>query len=479
MIKLRIVGVCCEYLPPISTMLRVLPYGSLFIQLFFSVQGDVFGDNSHLNSPRQITAVPAASTGAPTSDVIQCSPSDVVVNECTDDKINADNYVNFRIDDFLVEYIANFGVAPNFPQTFVNNQSPPGSGRSFDCSTMDSPCTVSGNANPAATTDCAFSAIAGVQSTSCGLFLSPQAAFVVKNWIGLWSVTRDVFRAVEIAGNNIENSNFVNDVVDALKERKRGFFDGLINSIVDLVFKIFIPRGKLILKGFRIFDNLVTNGELSERPAPDIFETAQANEQIEDVAERTKDQLRRQIQNIVTGIQAQCQKTLDLVFNDPNSIPIGSAEEARNSVVFKLANSGAYLQPAPSQAELAADMERNLKNWIVSSTMTTMQWKLILDPTELFDPPGQFGVACEGNSGFPNTLGQPCGLLLHSDSKADFNDGAKPNDPHKLRGLIDVGAMFTNAAACGGGSVNPDSLGTGGTGLPECLFNFQVITLQD
>jgi hypothetical protein len=477
--------------PPLPTMLRNLIPAVLLLHTHINAHGISHQDDRHLHVPRQLTdfiapsstfsgPIPSSSAG-PTPNFV-CGPNDqVIVNECTDDKINADNWINFRIDDFLVEYLVTFGVAPSFPQVFINNQSPQGKAGTLDTRQIDSlgRLTSFGVNEQGATSDCAFSAIANAVSTECALYLSPQAAWVVKNWIGLWQVTHDVHEAVGFAGTAILGSTFIDDVVDALKERKRGFFDGLINTLVEVVFKVFIPRGKLILKGFRVFDNLVTNGELSERPAPDIFETAQANEQIEDVAERTKDQLRRQIQNIITGIQAQCQKTLDLVFSDTASVPIGSADEARNSVPFKLANQGAYLRPAPGRDELQADMERNLKNWIVSSTMTTMQWKLILDPTELFDPPGEFGVACKGNNGFPFTLGQPCGLLLHSDSKADFNDGAKPNDPHKLEELIDVREMFSNAAGCGGGRVNPDSLGTGGTGLPACLYNFEIITLRD
>jgi hypothetical protein len=123
-------------------------------------------------------------------------------------------------------------------------------------------------------------------------------------------------------------------------------------------------------------------------------------------------------------------------------------------------------------------MEENLKHWIVSSTMTGMQWELLLSPRELFDDPADPGGVCrKGFKGIPKFMGAECALFRRV-GEGEF--GAKPGNPAILENLIDFQAAAENALECAGGTPNWETVldgEVGAGGLPRCLYNFPVIQL--
>jgi hypothetical protein len=155
------------------------------------------------------------------------------------------------------------------------------------------------------------------------VYLAPQAAFVFRNWERTHEVIKDVHDAIRTATfvsllgfhifalgtglppQNIINSNFIDEAdkaIDVLQEEKGNLFDGLVNKVLDLIFgNIFTQKedGEKILTAFRIFDHLVTNGEIGPEPP---LEVVAANQAIEEGAERFKDQMKRQLRNTFTTL---------------------------------------------------------------------------------------------------------------------------------------------------------------------------------
>jgi hypothetical protein len=238
-------------------------------------------------------------------------------------------------------------------------------------------------------------------------------------------------------------------------------------------------QGDKILTAFRIFDNFVSNGEIGPEPSPNIFEVVAANQAIEAGAERTKDQMKRQLQSTATTLQAELQKTLNLVFGGAASTSqILSVDDARRSLPFQLANSGAYLRRRPDLRTITDTVERNLKNVVVSRIIEGMKWQFILDDTVLVDDPADPGGACRGNKGFAD-VGARCGGFKKSPKISSFDEG-RPNDPRRLETLIDVRAMFNNALRCDGQPRGTnDFFGLDfNPSLPPCIYNFPIEPLE-
>lgn len=432
-------------------------------------------------SPLEVRQAPAA---APTSDVIvplvTCEET-FPVKACGITDLTTANWRAFGIDDFLVEFLQTFGMTQNFPREFVLQQSPIGSPHEFGCFFVDDQaCIHAVVRNSASETDCAFTTIPNVVETVCNRYLSPQAAFVVQNYINLWQGVQNNFRAVEDAGRAILNSNFVNDVVDGLSEEKGSIFQAVFEAIVSIVIG-FLPFGAAFKVGAKLFTRIdsilgFTGDDVLGGPV-DVVKTINANDNIDDLAERIKDQLTRQIQDIITTEQSRMQTVLDRVFGTVvRSRAIVSADDARNSPVFQFAGSGEYLDGVPTREQLAANIEKNLKNFVVSSTISNIGWEFLLDPRELFEPPPVVsGTVCRANKGIPNVLGVPCGLF-----RTGGFDGKRMNNPEVLSGLIDVKEMFDNASGCGGGQPDWQAVINGEDGqdrLPRCMYNFKVTRL--
>lgn len=124
-------------------------------------------------------------------------------------------------------------------------------------------------------------------------------------------------------------------------------------------------------------------------------------------------------------------------------------------------------------------METNLENWVVSSTITGMEWNMLLDPTQLEDDPADPGGVCrKAMKGFPGALGFACAEFR----RGGFG-GAKPENPAILEPLIDVEDAIRNAQECDGGSPDwqavVDGTDDSGTALPRCLYTFSVLVIAD
>jgi hypothetical protein len=248
---------------------------------------------------------------------LECDPSDQPVKACGTSDLTASNWAAFNIDDFLVDFLFVFGSPDFFPGFFVDNQAVSGGNAGLDCSTPDASCLHPTLQNAVPETDCAFSIIPNVLGSVCNKYLSPQAAFVVQNWINLFQGTSNSFRAIEDAGNTIAASTFVNDIVDGLSEEQGNLLEAVFESIVSLVLGI-LPFGRAFQLGVKLFSGIDTilglAGQGSALTGPlGAISIAEANADIEDLAERTKDQLTRQIQEIVVGTKGQMQQVLDVV----------------------------------------------------------------------------------------------------------------------------------------------------------------------
>ncbi|KIW73276.1 hypothetical protein PV04_01408 [Phialophora macrospora] len=419
-----------------------------------------------------------------------CNPSDQPVSACGSAHLSKANWAAFGIDDFLVNFIFVFGTGVvstdlGFPGFFVQQNLVPGADFLFDCSIIGSTlCSHPAQTNPTVEDDCAFRDIPNIDSAACGKYITPQAGFVVENFIRFHKSVSNNFLAIEDAGNAILNSNFISDVVDGLSEEQGSILDAVFGAIAGFVIGI-LPFGRAFTLGVELFKGLdrlySLAGQDSVLSSPlDIVNTISANNAIQDLAERTKDQLRRQVEQMVASSQAQMQEALDIMFGTgPKSVAGQSGTDAQDSFAFQLAQNGAFLDTVPSREDLAVVMESNLKNWIVSSTMTGMDWNVLLDPTLLEDDPADPGGVCrKGIKGIPGVLGAVC-----ADFRRGGFGGTKPENPAVLESLIDVEDMIRNAQECNGNS--PiwrgiiDGSDTSRTTLPRCMYKFSVLSIAD
>jgi hypothetical protein len=419
-----------------------------------------------------------------------CNPSDQPVSACGSTDLSRANWAAFDIDDFLVNFIFVFGTGVvstdlGFPGFFVQQNLVPGADFLFDCSTIGSTlCSHPAGTNPTVEDDCAFRDIPNIDTSVCGKYITPQAGFVVENFIRFHKSVSNNFLAIEDAGNAIINSNFISDVVDGLSEEKGNILDAVFGAIADFVIGI-LPFGRAFTLGVELFKGLdkvySLAGQDSVLSSPlDVINTISANNAIQDLADRTKDQLKRQIEQMVTSSQAQMQDALDIVFGTgPKSVAGQSGSDAQESFAFQLAQNGAFLDAVPSREDLAVVMESNLKNWIVSSTITGMDWNILLDPTLLEDDPADPGGVCrKAIKGIPGALGAACAEFR----RGGFG-GIKPQNPSVLESLIDVEEMLRNAQECNGNS--PiwrgiiDGTDTSRTALPRCMYKFSVLSIAD
>ncbi|OAP54954.1 hypothetical protein AYL99_10654 [Fonsecaea erecta] len=416
-----------------------------------------------------------------------CNPADQQVKACGAADLSTSNWAAFRIDDFLSSFVLTFGAGTStdlgFPGYFVRQNLLPGESFLFDCSIVGSDlCKHPVGVNPAVGTDCAFKDIPNVGNEACGGYISPQAGFVVENFIRFHQAVSNNFFAIEDAGSAILNSNFIDEVVDGLSEEQGNILEAVFEAIAGFVLGI-LPFGRAFTLGVQLFKNLdriysLAGDDKALSGSLDVVRTIAANEAIRDLAERTKDQLRRQVQEIVDSSQRRMQESIDIVFGTgPNSAfgqPGGS--EAQDNFAFSLAQSGAFLDAVPARTDLAAIMETNLKNWIVSSTMAGMEWNIVLDPTEYEDDPADPGGVCrKAMKGVPFILGTQC-----AEFRRGGFDSPKPENPAVLESLIDVAEAIRNAQECNGGSPNWQSVVDGtdnsATSLPRCLYTFPVIS---
>jgi hypothetical protein len=422
-------------------------------------------------------------TDAITIPFINCDAADSPVKACGESDLTPANWAAFGIDTFLIQFLTTFGETAQFPSAFYQQQLPPDTPSRLDCSTMDSQgCLMPNRFNPNTNTDCAFASL-GPSATACHAFLSPQAGFVVQNYINLWTGVVNNFRAVNDAGDAILSTNVIDNVVDALKEREGNLVQTIVEAIAGIAVS-FLPFGgafKVGVRLFRVIDTIlkISGDQGIGTSSLDVIQVAVANENIRDLAERTKDQMRRQIQNIVTGTQQQMQNTLDAVFSG-NGQALPSEEQARNSRAFQFASSGAFLDPVPSREELAANMERNLKNWVVSSTIQAMGWEMLIETRKLFDDPANPGGVCRDGFGGTTQFSE-CAFFSRNKRQGPFANGLS-----RIQGEVDLRAAFENAQECqntGGGSVNweavADEIDQGDeNGLPRCFYNFKVTFLD-
>ncbi|KIX97720.1 uncharacterized protein Z520_06498 [Fonsecaea multimorphosa CBS 102226] len=422
-----------------------------------------------------------------------CNSADQPVKACGAADLTTANWASFKIDDFLSTFVQTFGAGTSttlgFPGYFVQQNLLDGEQFLFDCSIIGSGagsdlCKHPTGVKPNLGTDCAFKDIPNVGLSPCGNYITPQAGFVVENFIRFHQGVSNNFLAIEDAGNAILQSSFINDVVDGLSEEQGNILEAVFEAIAGFVLGI-LPFGRAFTLGVKLFKNLdriyALAGDDKALSGPlDVIRTIEANEAIQDLAERTKDQLRRQVQEIVDSSQRRMSESVDIVFGTgPKSAAGQVGIDAQDNFAFNLAQSGGFLDAVPSREELAATMETNLKNWIVSSTMTGMDWNIVLDPTRLEDDPADVGGVCrKAMKGVPFILGTQC-----AEFRRGGFDSPKPENPAVLESLIDVSEAIRNAEECNGRSPNWQSVVDGTddstTSLPRCLYTFPVISIAD
>lgn len=412
-----------------------------------------------------------------------CDPSEAIVGACGTTDLTSANWQAFNIDDFLSNFISVFGNGAAsgipFPQFFVNQNIPPGSSFSFDCTATGS-CSHPEALNSAFQSDCAFQGTSSSSSNVCNRYITPEAGFVVENYVRLTQSITNNMNAIGNAGSNILASTFIDEVVDGLSAQQGNVFKAVVEAVASVFISIFPFRGVAQVAA-SLFDKLGTalfvtgqDGILTSPFA--AVGLILENEAIQDEAERTKDQLKRQIQEIISSSQGRLQQAHDIIFGTGPGSAASQPESERDNIVFRQADSGAFLDIVEDFGELSAAMENNLKNFIVSSVMKGQQWSVLLSPRELFDDPAIPGGVCrDGFGGIPFILGAECALFRKTD-QGEFGDQAAR--PAVLEGLIDVVGAITNARECAGASLDGTAVveGTdpGVARLPTCLYDFPV-----
>lgn len=377
----------------------------------------------------------------------------------------------------------------------------------------DATCTHPSVLNTAAIdTDCAFQDIPHANETDCAAYIAPEAAFIVQNYINYWQSVQNNFRAIEDAGDNISRTGFVDTIVSGLTPRNESISEEIFELLASLAVA-FLPLGREVaavgefmeavggvlevaVKGTDIVkesQGLVGKSNIPkclQVPTPTMTrgdawqeftvltsttEVVQANHKETDKAKSINDQVKQQVQNIVTGTQAFMQTLLDHAFG-PN--PVDSrlvSQDARaidttslGANVLRFASQGRWLDNVPARSDLAAQMEVNLKHWIVSRVLKAQGYSVVVDTTL---PEADLDIqiqACARSGGALVSAG--CAQLRS-------RGGNTPEDPTVLASQIDFDTAMTNAQACEG-SVSDFSSFLDPTrrsqGLPACLYDFPV-----
>lgn len=415
-----------------------------------------------------------------------CLTSATPVTACGSGDLTTDSWNKFNIDAFLSGFINQFGTSDNFPKFFVLQDSPTRNPfDSFDCSSFgSSTCTVPTLFNGDVGSDCIFD---GLEQTFCASFIAPEAGFVVQDYINMWQGLQNHHDAIQDAADAITSSGFINTMVSALAPKKQSIAPAVFDLIADIVTDVLPIGGEIkaattFMKKFRLIFNK-TKSDL-KNDSNDIESIIQSNEAIDQEVSATEEQLTQQLGNMVTGTQARLQKILDQVFGankDPRVVT--GAEEIASTYAFRNAASGMFLDDVPQRSDLAAQMQKQLQNWIVSSVLTTMGYDVVVDTAGTFDDPANPGGVCKAENGF--TVGPDCALFRIGgiDFKGNvIDDGTKGNNIFALQddAGMDIPGMIANAQACNGGNGGgvadfEDFLSMGNTNaLPNCMFNFRV-----
>lgn len=414
-----------------------------------------------------------------------CTLSTTPVTSCGSGDLTTANWNNFNIDAFVSGFINQFGTSDNFPKFFVSQDTPTQNPfDNFDCSSFgSSSCSVPALSNPDVGVDCVFN---GLESTFCANFIAPEAGFVVQNYINMWQGLQNHHDAIQDAANAITSAGFINTMVSSLAPKKQPIGPAVFDLIADLVTDILPIGGEIkaattFLKKFRLIFNK-TKSDLKD-DSKDIVSIIQSNEDIDKEVSATEDQLTQQLANMVTGTQSRLQNILDSVFGaskDPQQI--ASAGDIASTYAFQNAQGGMFLDDVPQRSDLAAQMQKQLQNWIVSSVLTTMGYDVTIDTTELADPPGAPGTVCKAENGFSVSGGCALFRINGIDGGGNVIDHAQQgNNIFALQTAgMDISGMIGNAQACNGGSGGgvadfEDFLSMSNTNaLPSCMFNFRV-----
>ncbi|EXJ66556.1 uncharacterized protein A1O5_10225 [Cladophialophora psammophila CBS 110553] len=396
-----------------------------------------------------------------------CFMSTTPVTACGQGDLTKANWDAFGIDNFLAGFINQFDTSDNFPKFFVSQDTPTENPfDNFDCSTFGSTtCTIPTLNNPDAATNC--------------------AGFIVQNYINLWQGLQNHHDAIQDAADAITKANFINTMVSALAPKKEPIGPAVFSLIVDLVTDILPIAGEIkaattFMKKIRLIIK-ATKSDL-EDDSKDIVSIVQDNEAIDQEVSATEDQLTQQLANMATGTQSRLQNILNQIFGankDPRLI--ADASTIGSTFAFLNAYHGMFLDDVPQRADLAAQMQKQLQNWIVSSVLSTMGYDVTIDTTPLEDPPSQPGVLCRAENGF--TAGAGCALFringIDHDNGDVIDNAQQGNNIFALQDAgVDINAMIANAQACngGGGTVDFETfLDMDNTdALPSCMFNFRV-----
>jgi hypothetical protein len=190
----------------------------------------------------------------------------------------------------------------------------------------------------------------------------------------------------------------------------------------------------------------------------------------------------RQLDLIVEGEQQRLTFVLESVFNGVPEQNIFTAPDreqaARDTMVFKFAQSGGFLQGNGDMAtleELTAAAETTMKNTIVTAVMKVYRWQAIRIFGLAFDvpdAPNDRTVCREGYKGLPDTLGAPCIVFRRG---TNVNKDPRMEDPSVIEKFVDWPAMAQNADICAGGQPDPSpNAEIGEDGLPKCFYDFPV-----
>jgi hypothetical protein len=347
-----------------------------------------------------------------------CNPLTGRVTSCTTEDFTQAKWRTFDIDTYLETYIDVFGLTPQFPKTFVQNQLDANLGAvEFDCRSIDSQSCSQPTSTLAFGGDrgCAFRFLDDLGV--CGSYIAPEAAFIAENYVRLFQGARTSRDAINDAAAAIKASTFINDVVDSLAEERGSIGAAILESIAGIALG-FLPFAEAISAAGQLASGLDSIlGESGEAgiSLPDstaIITTVVSNEQIEDEKERLKDQISRQLDEIARAYSSRMDNVLFAVFE---AEPVNNGVGARDSTAFKMVADGRFMEAVPSREELARDTEAKLKHWILTSALRSQNWVLLLDPTQLLDVPGagvDIGTSCRGNQGVSHTpistLNNPC-----------------------------------------------------------------------
>ncbi|KPI34985.1 uncharacterized protein AB675_11915 [Cyphellophora attinorum] len=392
---------------------------------------------------------------------------------------------DFSLDDFLLFNIQSLGPGGNFPQKFADGN------RAFDgpsddlsgCASLDGPCDHRSGFSQSTVDNCPDL----TSETVCAKYGDARAGIVIDNWVALHNGVKLQALAVAQARDNLVAQNFVSDLLDGMAEEQGSFLDEIVEFVVTLPLQLFkapVLAVKLALKAFATLDNL-TIDTIPDGGISPFIKQAVANQEIKDERDRAKDQMARQLDLIVEGEQQRLTFVLKSVFNGVSEQNIFTASDreqaARDTMVFKFAQSGGFLQGNGDMAtleELTAAAETTMKNTIVSAVMKVYKWQvirvfgLVLNfPGEPVDPK----TCIDGFKGLPDALGAPCLEFRRGGSISD----PKMENPDVIQKAVDWPAMAQNADDCKGGEPdNSPNAEIGQDGLPRCFYNFPITTVD-